>query len=130
VLQAQTYNDFVKLLRVKCPGKRQLAKNWVRRMIMQACRGSFELWNNAIENILKMQHVEDITGYTDSTEEITGNNLYALNREMGYDTEITTDVEHKLITVNGKLRPVKDFIDIPEEKNNVINQKKKHSLLI
>jgi hypothetical protein len=27
VLQAQTYNDFVKLLRVKGPGKRQLAKN-------------------------------------------------------------------------------------------------------
>jgi hypothetical protein len=89
-------------------------------MIMQACRGSFELWNNANENILEMQHVEDITGYTDSIEEITDNNLYALNREMGYDTEITTDVEHKMITVNGKNRPVKDFIDIPEEKNNVI----------
>jgi hypothetical protein len=47
VLQAQTYNDFVKLLRVKGPGKRQLAKNWVRRMIMQTRRGSLELWNNA-----------------------------------------------------------------------------------
>jgi hypothetical protein len=41
-------------------------------MIMQACRGSFELWNNANENILKMQHVEIITGYIDNTEEITG----------------------------------------------------------
>jgi hypothetical protein len=125
VLQAQSYNIFIKLLRVKGPGKRQLAKNWVRRMIMQACRGSFELWNNANENILKMQHVEDITGYTESTEEITDNNLYALNKEMGYDTEITTDVEHKVITVNGKLRPVKDFIDIPEEKNNVITSEEK-----
>jgi hypothetical protein len=92
---------------------------------MQACRGSFELWNNTNENILKIQHVEDITGYTDSVEEITDNNLYALNREMGYDTEITTDVEHKSITVNGKLRPVKDFIDIPEEKNNVITSEEK-----
>jgi hypothetical protein len=43
VLQAQTYNDFIRLLRIKGPGKRQFAKNWVRRMIMQACRGSFEL---------------------------------------------------------------------------------------
>jgi hypothetical protein len=62
-----------------------------------------------------MQHVDDITGYADSTEEITDNNLYALNREMGYDTEITTDVGNKVITVNGMNRPVKDFIDIPEE---------------
>jgi hypothetical protein len=30
-----------------------------------------------------MQHAEDITGYTNSIEEITDNNLYALNREMG-----------------------------------------------
>jgi hypothetical protein len=89
-------------------------------MIMQDCRGSFELWNNANENILKMQLVEDITGYKDCTEEIADNNLYALNREMGYDTEITTDIEHKVITVNGKNRPVKDFIDIPEKKNNII----------
>jgi hypothetical protein len=43
VLQRQTYNDFLRLLRIKGPGKRQLAKNWVRRLIMQACRGSFEL---------------------------------------------------------------------------------------
>jgi hypothetical protein len=44
---------------------------------------------------------------------------------MGYDTEITTDVEHKVITANGKLRPVKDFIDIPEEKNNVLKSEEK-----
>jgi hypothetical protein len=94
-------------------------------MIVQACRGSFELWNNANENILKMQHVEDITGYTDSTEEIIDSNLYALNREMGYDTKITTDIENKMITANGKNRSVKDFIDIPEEKNNVIASEEK-----
>jgi hypothetical protein len=129
VLQAQTYNDFVKLLRVKGPGKRQLAKNWVRMMIMQTCRGSFELWNNANENILKMQHVEDITSYTNSTEEIIDNNLYVLNREMGYDTEITTDVERKVITVNGKNRPVKDFIDIPEERNNAITSEEKKKFI-
>jgi hypothetical protein len=72
-----------------------------------------------------MQHVEDITGYTDSIEEITDNNLYALNREMGYDTEIITDVEHKVIAVNGTNTPVKDFIDIPEEKNNVITSEER-----
>jgi hypothetical protein len=45
-----------------------------------------------------MQHVEVINRYTDSLE------------------EITTDIEKKVITVNGKNRPVKDFIDISEER--------------
>jgi hypothetical protein len=129
VLQAQTYSDFIRLLRIKGPGKRQLAKNWIRRMIMQACRGSFELWNNANENILKTQHVEDITGYTDSTEEITDNNLYALDNEMEYGTEIITDVEKKVITVNGKNRPVTNIIEIPVEKNPIITAEEKKKFI-
>jgi hypothetical protein len=67
-----------------------------------------------------MQYVEDITRYTDSLEEITDNNLNTLNKEIGYDTEIATDVEKKVITVNGKNRPVRDFIEIPEEKKAII----------
>jgi hypothetical protein len=43
ILQNQTYSDFSKLLRIKGSEKRQLVKKSVRRMIMQACRGSFEL---------------------------------------------------------------------------------------
>jgi hypothetical protein len=54
-----------------------------------------------------MQHVEDIIRYTSNLEEITDNNLFALNKEMGYDTEITTDIEKKVITVNGKFRQIK-----------------------
>jgi hypothetical protein len=37
-----------------------------------------------------MQHIEDRSIYIDNFGEITDYNLYALNREMGYDTEITT----------------------------------------
>jgi hypothetical protein len=129
VLQTQTYSNFIRLLRTKGFGKRQLAKKWVRRMIMQACRGSFELWNNTNEKIFKMQHVEDITRYTDSLEEITDNSLYALSKEMGYDTEITTDVEKKMITVNGKNRPIKDFIAIPGEVNDIINAEEKKKFI-
>jgi hypothetical protein len=46
-----------------------------------------------------MQHIEDITRFIARLEEITDNNLYALNKEIGCDTEITTDVEKKVITV-------------------------------
>jgi hypothetical protein len=48
----------------------------MRRMITQACRGSLLLWNNAKENIIKLDHVEDITIYTNNEEEITDYNLY------------------------------------------------------
>jgi hypothetical protein len=84
-------------------------------MVAQACRGSFENWNNDNENIIKIQHVEDISRYTDNLEEITDYNLYALTREMIYDTEIATDINRKVITICRKNRPVKDFISIPEE---------------
>jgi hypothetical protein len=59
---------------------------------------------------MKMQHVEDITRYNDSIEEVTDFNLYPLNKEMGYITEIVTVDEKKVITDNGKNKPIKDFI--------------------
>jgi hypothetical protein len=37
VLQTQTVSDFIKLLKIKGPEKRQLAKNWIRRRILQVC---------------------------------------------------------------------------------------------
>jgi hypothetical protein len=36
---------------------------------------------------------------------------------MGYDMEIATDIKEKMITVDGKNKPVNDFIDIGEEEN-------------
>jgi hypothetical protein len=97
---------------------------------MHACRVSFEFWDNAKENIMKMQHVEDITRYIDSLEEIIDYNLYALNKEKGYDTEITTDVEKKMIAVNGKNKPVKDSISFPQEVKDTITTEERRSLLI
>jgi hypothetical protein len=72
-----------------------------------------------------MQQVEYIIRYTDSFEEIANSNLYALNKKMWYGTEITTDIKKKVITVNDKNKPIKDFIDIPEEKNNLITTEEK-----
>jgi hypothetical protein len=94
-------------------------------MRLQAGRGSFDLWNNDNENILKMRHVEDITRCTDRTEEITDNNLYALNKEMGYDTEITTDVEKKVITDNGKIDQLKILLIFKKKEITLLQQKKR-----
>jgi hypothetical protein len=85
----------LKFLRINGPDKRQIVKNYVRRMIKQACIGSFELWNNVNENIHQMQYVEDIIWYKDNDDEIIDYNLYGLNKEIGYDIEITTQVEKR-----------------------------------
>jgi hypothetical protein len=34
---------------------------------------------------------------------------------MGYDTEFITDTEKEVFKINGKMAPVNDFIQIPEE---------------
>jgi hypothetical protein len=59
---------------------------------------------------MEIQHIEDITRYNDSIEEVIDFNLYPLNKEMGYVTEIVTADEKKVITVNGKNKPIIDFI--------------------
>jgi hypothetical protein len=76
-----------------------------------------------------LEHVEDITKYTDSLEEINDNNLYALNLEMGYDTGIHLDYENKHITVNGKREPIKKFIDIDPENSTVISKEEKEKFI-
>jgi hypothetical protein len=48
---------------------------------------------------------------------------------MEYDTEKTTDVEKKVITVNGKNRPVEDLITIPEEVNDKTTAEEKKKLI-
>jgi hypothetical protein len=69
---------------------------------MQTYRGSFEVWINANEKIRKVEHAEDITKYADGLDEGTDYNLYDLNKEMDYDTEIIADTGKKLTTVNEK----------------------------
>jgi hypothetical protein len=87
----------------------------VKKKCNTSLQGSFEKSNNTNGKIIKMQPIENITRYTDNLVDAAGYNLYALNREMGYDTEIIIDVDRKVITVDGKNRPVRKIISIPEE---------------
>jgi hypothetical protein len=43
VLQREIYKDFTDLLIIEGFNKRQMAKNFIRRIIMQTCRESFEI---------------------------------------------------------------------------------------
>jgi hypothetical protein len=60
---------------------------------------------------------------------MTDYNLYSLNKEMGYDMQITIDVEKKVIAVSGLNRLINDFILIPEEVNGIITLEKNETYI-
>jgi hypothetical protein len=48
---------------------------------------------------------------------------------VGYDTEIVTNVEKKVVTVNGKKSPFSDFIQILEEAKAKVRIEKKKQFI-
>jgi hypothetical protein len=68
--------------------KLRYGRMWLKRMINQAIRGSFECYVNADKVVAGLDHVtevnEDITNLNDSINM----NLWALNEEMGFDLKL------------------------------------------
>jgi hypothetical protein len=50
-IEVETFRQFTKLINVEGKGKKQIARNWIRRMILQERRESFERWTNVSDNI-------------------------------------------------------------------------------
>jgi hypothetical protein len=48
-------------------------------------------------------------------DEVTAYNFYVLNKEKGYDTEITSDPEKKTVSINGNNIQLSIFIQIDDE---------------
>jgi hypothetical protein len=48
---------------------------------------------------------------------------------MNYNTEMVTNIKREMITVNGENRPVKDFENIPEDKNNIVTAEEKRRFI-
>jgi hypothetical protein len=100
----------------------------MKRVINQAIRDSFDIWINGEENIPKIQHVENIVLYTSSLIEVTDNNLFALNKEMGYDNELVVNSGRKYFRVDGKLQAVNLLIDVREDIIGEMSQEEKKIL--
>jgi hypothetical protein len=128
VLPQEIEADFGNLLYLAGPSKRKTRKLLMKSIIKQAIRGSFDIWINANENIRNIQHVENIVPYTSSLDETTDNNLFAFNKEMGYDYELMVSSSQKYIRVEGKLQAVNLLIDVKREKIGEVSQDEKKML--
>jgi hypothetical protein len=96
---------------------------WLKRMINQAIRGSFECYVN-VDKVADLDHVtevnEDITNLNDSINV----NLYALNEEIGFDLKFREKLSVKDKKFhNDKLINPKHFIIIPNLDRDVVLEK-------
>jgi hypothetical protein len=104
---------------------------WLKRMINQAIRGSFECYVNADKVGASLDHVtevnEDITNLNDSINL----NLWALNEEMGFDLKFKEklSVEGRKLN-NVKIINPKHFITLPVlDRDEVLEKNAKQSII-
>jgi hypothetical protein len=95
----KTESDLFKLLIWKEKESRKQCKLWIKRLITQAVRGSFEVCMNVNEEIRRMENIHDIVGDTENESEAIDNNLDAINKELGYDNNILVNGEVKIVNV-------------------------------
>jgi hypothetical protein len=77
---------------------------WVKKMMNQAIRGSFDCYLNTSKKITSLDHVAEINEDITNLDNSVNMNLCPLNEDMGFDVKIKekVSVEEKKM-VNGKL---------------------------
>jgi hypothetical protein len=77
---------------------------WVKKMMNQVIRGSFDCYLNASKEITSLDHVSEINEGITNLDNSVSMNLWVFNEEMGFDVKIKekASVEEKKM-VNSKL---------------------------
>jgi hypothetical protein len=97
---------------------------WIKRMINQAIRESFECYVNAGKEITSLDHVAKVDDGIANLDSSINMNLWALNEEMGYDMKIKEKIEangKKL--VKRKWINFKHFIGLPNIGKDIVVDK-------
>jgi hypothetical protein len=74
----------------------------MKRLITQAVRDSFEVVMNASEEIRRIELVHDIVEDTKNEAEAIDNNLDVINKELGYDNNISVSGGVKIVNVKDR----------------------------
>jgi hypothetical protein len=110
--------------------KLRYTRMWLKRMINQVIRGSFECYINARKEITEIDHVVEVNQNIANAEGSINMNLWALNEEMGYDSRIKEKIDiqkvRKIILNEEKL---KNFIELPNVDQDVVVEKETLKLL-
>jgi hypothetical protein len=132
VVTKDTERQFRNLLNLRSKNvlNRGIVKGWIKRLIIQAIRGSYEVYNGAAKELRDLEHVVDIVPFTEDLEGEVSNLIHAINEEAGYDNNYL--VENKkyinVAEVSGGENEIKVITveveneDVVELRENIIKQ--------
>jgi hypothetical protein len=115
-----TETDLCRLLKGEDKGKPRYARMWLKRMVNQVLRGSFECYINAGKEITEIEHVCEVNHNIANPDDSINMNLWALNEEMGYDSHINEKID---------VNKLKNFIELPNNDEDIVLEKNVVDLL-
>jgi hypothetical protein len=108
--------------------KSRYGRMWLKRMVNQAIRGSFECYISAGKEITELDQVAEVNYDTTSLDNSVNMNLWALNEEMGYDARVKERVDvdkvRSLCKNPGAANNLKNFIELPNIDADVVVSKR------
>jgi hypothetical protein len=123
-------DDLWRLLKSSEKEKLRYTRMWLKRMINQVIRGSFECYINARKTITETEHVMEVNQDISNADGSINMNMRALNEEMGYDSRIKEKIDinkAKKMTLNPD--NLKNFIELPDADHEVVVEKEVMDLL-
>jgi hypothetical protein len=97
---------------------------WLKRMINQVIRGSFECYINARKDITELDHVAEVNENITNAESSINMNLWALKEEMGYNANVKEKINvEEVKRLVGKSKNLKNFIELPNQDHDIVVEK-------
>jgi hypothetical protein len=124
-----TETDMCRLLKGEENDKPRYARMWLKRMVNQVLRGSFECYINVGKEITEIEHVCEVNHNIANPDDSINMNLWALNEEMGYDSHIKEKMDLKKLKKLIPEEKLTNFIELPNGDEDVVLKKETISLL-
>jgi hypothetical protein len=108
--------------------KSRYGRMWLKRMVNQAVRGSFECYISAGKDITELDHVAEVNYDITNLDNSVNMNLWALNEEMGYDARVKERIDvnkvRSLCKNPNAVNNLKTFIELPNADADVVVSKR------
>jgi hypothetical protein len=121
--------DLCRLLKNEEKDKLRYARMWLKRMVNQVIRGSFECYINAGKEVTDIEHVMEVNHNIANVDDSINLNLWALNEEMGYDSHVKERIDLKKLKDVMPEEKLKYFIELPNADEDIVVKKETVILL-
>jgi hypothetical protein len=121
IVSKATEDDIYSIIDSDKKERLHYGRMWIKRMVNQAIRGSFECYINAGKDVTSLDHVAEINEDITNLDDSINMNLWALNEEMGFDMKIKEKVSVEgMKMVNYKLINPKHFIVLQDVDRDIV----------